>query len=224
MTSLDLCRGGDSIHARKHPRAYITSRKQKKRSTQILPSPKAFRRCFRWQRYEPTVQPICAMEDNYLFFSPGKKGKMGASVKKQCQVRNTKTWMNSLKSMKAESCSSTRERGNFCFFWHRISLANRNGTAAYPSWRNPHDHRFKQVHTQWTEMPGSTPAYNTREGDKRQICNHRIAFRETQDKYTIQNNEESKTDMAEYANLAVPVVYKSAEDFDKYNKQSDKKH
>ena len=157
------------------------------------------------------------------FFSR-KKEKMGASVKKQCQVRNTKTWMNSLKSMKAESCSSTRERGNFCFFWHRISLANRNGTAAYPSWRNPHDHRFKQVHTQWTEMPGSTPAYNTREGDKRQICNHRIAFRETQDKYTIQNNEESKTDMAEYANLAVPVVYKSAEDFDKYNKQSDKKH
>ena len=157
-------------------------------------------------------------------FSPEKKKKMGASVKKQCQVRNTKTWMNSLKSMKAESCSSTRERGNFCFFWHRISLVNRNGTAAYPSWRNPYDHRFKQVHTQWTEMPGSTPAYNTREGDKRQICNHRIAFRETQDKYTIQNNEESKTDMAEYANLAVPVVYKSAEDFDKYNKQSDKKH
>ena len=149
---------------------------------------------------------------------------MGASAKKQCQVRNTKTWMNSLKSMKAESCSSTRERGNFCFFWHRISLVNRNGTAAYPSWRNPYGHRFKQARTQRSEMPGSTPAYNTREGDERQICNQRIAFRKTQDKYTIQNNEESKTDMAEYANLAVPVVYKSAEDFDKYNKQSDKKH
>lgn len=74
------------------------------------------------------------------------------------------------------------------------------------------------------KCPESTPAYNTREGDERQICNHRIAFRKIQNKYTIQNNEESKTDMAEYANLAVPAVYKSAEDFDKYNKQSDKKH
>lgn len=115
MTSLDLCRGGDSIHARKHPRAYITSRKQKKRSTQILPSPKAFRRCFRWQRYEPTVQPICAMEDNYLFFLQ-KKGKNGGISKKTVSSTKHKDLDELLEKYEGRVLLQHKREGEFLFF------------------------------------------------------------------------------------------------------------